>query len=146
MGAARKIGVYEHLRVSRTPSNRVAATRGGRKQFVARSLECLVLPDSNLLSWNCCVKGILGTGGVMDKCVQMLDKELWRLGPDGSVCFGVLCANRTREERENDGREERERRKGKKPCPGWRRKMRGSRGGTDGKPDCYRKGLSPRLG
>ncbi|GFT09096.1 hypothetical protein TNCV_4105531 [Trichonephila clavipes] len=24
----------------------------------------------------------------------MLDKELWRLGPDGS---GVLCANRTRE-------------------------------------------------
>ncbi|GFW96185.1 hypothetical protein TNCV_571561 [Trichonephila clavipes] len=30
---------------------------------------------------------------MMDKCVQMLDKELWRLGP----CFGVLCANRTRE-------------------------------------------------
>ncbi|GFS57267.1 hypothetical protein TNCV_491601 [Trichonephila clavipes] len=26
-----------------------------------------------------------------------VDKELWRLGPDGSVCFGVLCANRTRE-------------------------------------------------
>ncbi|GFV68618.1 hypothetical protein TNCV_2274811 [Trichonephila clavipes] len=25
----------------------------------------------------------LETGGVMDKCVQMLDKELWRLGPDG---------------------------------------------------------------
>ncbi|GFU18039.1 uncharacterized protein TNCV_1446021 [Trichonephila clavipes] len=42
----------------------------------------------------CCVKGILRTGGVMDKCVQMFDKELWRLGPDGS---GVLCANRTRE-------------------------------------------------
>ncbi|GFX89198.1 hypothetical protein TNCV_20941 [Trichonephila clavipes] len=30
----------------------------------------------------------------MDKCVQMLDKELWRLGPDGP---GVSCANRTRE-------------------------------------------------
>ncbi|GFU79670.1 hypothetical protein TNCV_4485021 [Trichonephila clavipes] len=30
----------------------------------------------------------------MGKCVQMLDKELWRLGPDGP---GVLCANRTRE-------------------------------------------------
>ncbi|GFV17368.1 hypothetical protein TNCV_3199791 [Trichonephila clavipes] len=26
------------------------------------------------------------------------DKELWRLGPDSSrVCFGVLCANRTRD-------------------------------------------------
>ncbi|GFV90737.1 hypothetical protein TNCV_2224531 [Trichonephila clavipes] len=34
---------------------------------------------------NCCVKGILGIGGLMDKCVQMLDKELWRLGPDGSA-------------------------------------------------------------
>ncbi|GFV33678.1 hypothetical protein TNCV_4567931 [Trichonephila clavipes] len=30
----------------------------------------------------------------MDKCVQMLDKELWRLDPDDP---GVLCANRTRE-------------------------------------------------
>ncbi|GFS48503.1 hypothetical protein TNIN_333101 [Trichonephila inaurata madagascariensis] len=28
MGAARKIGVYKYLRVNRTPSNRVAATRG----------------------------------------------------------------------------------------------------------------------
>ncbi|GFT03447.1 hypothetical protein TNCV_2986041 [Trichonephila clavipes] len=26
-----------------------------------------------------------------------VDKELWRLGPDARVCFGVLCANRTRE-------------------------------------------------
>ncbi|GFU90642.1 hypothetical protein TNCV_2092391 [Trichonephila clavipes] len=30
----------------------------------------------------------------MDKCVQMLDKELWRLGPDGP---DVLCTNRMRE-------------------------------------------------
>ncbi|GFS53909.1 hypothetical protein TNIN_371001 [Trichonephila inaurata madagascariensis] len=30
VGAARKNGVYKLLRVSRTPSNRVAATRGGR--------------------------------------------------------------------------------------------------------------------
>ncbi|GFS92543.1 uncharacterized protein TNCV_1160101 [Trichonephila clavipes] len=42
--------------------------------------------DSEIL-YSCCVKGILGTGGVMDKCVQMLDKELWRLGPDGSGVF-----------------------------------------------------------
>ncbi|GFW16787.1 hypothetical protein TNCV_1551391 [Trichonephila clavipes] len=39
------------------------------------------------------------TGGVMDRCVQMLDKELWRLGLDGSgVCvFWRIMANRTRE-------------------------------------------------
>ncbi|GFW64419.1 hypothetical protein TNCV_1260081 [Trichonephila clavipes] len=48
----------------------------------------------------CCVKGIQRTGGVMDKCVQMLDKELWRiLGQQLRVCFGLLCANRTREKR-----------------------------------------------
>ncbi|GFW80115.1 transposable element Tcb1 transposase [Trichonephila clavipes] len=44
----------------------------------------------------CCVKGILGTGGVMDKCVQMFDKELWRLGTDGS-------GERKREERKKIG-------------------------------------------
>ncbi|GFS86954.1 hypothetical protein TNCV_1280201 [Trichonephila clavipes] len=31
-----------------------------------------------------------------------VDKELWRLGPDGSVCFGVLCANRKKEEVKRD--------------------------------------------
>ncbi|GFY24589.1 hypothetical protein TNCV_1016351 [Trichonephila clavipes] len=42
------------------------------------------------------MKGILEAGGVGQVCPDV-DKELWRLGPDGSVCFGVLCANRTRE-------------------------------------------------
>ncbi|GFS62513.1 hypothetical protein TNCV_1262931 [Trichonephila clavipes] len=32
-----------------------------------------------------------------------VDKELWCLGPDGSVCFGVLCANRTREVKRDFG-------------------------------------------
>ncbi|GFS86946.1 hypothetical protein TNCV_1280131 [Trichonephila clavipes] len=31
-----------------------------------------------------------------------VDKELWRLGPDGSVCLGVLCANRKKEEVKRD--------------------------------------------
>ncbi|GFY23272.1 hypothetical protein TNCV_3939681 [Trichonephila clavipes] len=44
-----------------------------------------------------CVKGILGTGGVMDKCVQMWTRNYGALGQTARVCFGVLCANRTRE-------------------------------------------------
>ncbi|GFU53269.1 hypothetical protein TNCV_2953071 [Trichonephila clavipes] len=44
----------------------------------------------------CCVKGILGTGGVMDKCVQMWTRNYGALGQTARVCFGVLCANRTR--------------------------------------------------
>ncbi|GFY16097.1 hypothetical protein TNCV_3531001 [Trichonephila clavipes] len=45
----------------------------------------------------CCVKGILGTGGVMDKCVQMWTRNYGALGQTARVCFGVLCANQTRE-------------------------------------------------
>ncbi|GFV29628.1 hypothetical protein TNCV_329941 [Trichonephila clavipes] len=43
------------------------------------------------------VKGILETGGVMDKCVQMWTRNYGALGQTARVCFGVLCANRTRE-------------------------------------------------
>ncbi|GFT05545.1 hypothetical protein TNCV_3160241 [Trichonephila clavipes] len=50
------------------------------------------------------VERIIETGGVMDKCVQMLDKELWHPGSDGpGVCIGVLCANRTKESPVLDG-------------------------------------------
>ncbi|PRD29421.1 UNVERIFIED_CONTAM: hypothetical protein NCL1_29455 [Trichonephila clavipes] len=83
----------------------------------------------------CCVKGILGTGGVIDKLVQMFDKELWRSGPDGSgerrekkdqkkrkVGRGV------RERREKGGRKrrtsrvrERERTEGEDRRDGWRK-------------------------
>ncbi|GFT01885.1 hypothetical protein TNCV_4206291 [Trichonephila clavipes] len=31
----------------------------------------------------------------MDKCVQMLDKELWRLGPDGSGDAGKKTRDRS---------------------------------------------------
>ncbi|GFW87477.1 hypothetical protein TNCV_1301221 [Trichonephila clavipes] len=31
-----------------------------------------------------------------------VDKELWRLGPDFRVCFGVLCANKKKEEVKRD--------------------------------------------
>ncbi|GFV12454.1 hypothetical protein TNCV_1792331 [Trichonephila clavipes] len=31
-----------------------------------------------------------------------VDEELWRLGPDSSGCFGVLCANRKKEEVKRD--------------------------------------------
>ncbi|GFU38950.1 hypothetical protein TNCV_1753621 [Trichonephila clavipes] len=39
----------------------------------------LVLKESCRLGW-CRENGIIETGGVMDKCLQMLDKVLWRLG------------------------------------------------------------------
>ncbi|GFY35612.1 hypothetical protein TNCV_2619031 [Trichonephila clavipes] len=51
----------------------------------------------------CCVKGILGTGGVMDKCVQMWTRNYGALGQTARVCFGVLCANRTREVKRDFG-------------------------------------------
>ncbi|GFS77587.1 hypothetical protein TNCV_2110901 [Trichonephila clavipes] len=43
------------------------------------------------------MKGILEAGGVMDKCVQMWTRNYGALGQTARVCFGVLCANRTRE-------------------------------------------------
>ncbi|GFW89727.1 hypothetical protein TNCV_4069261 [Trichonephila clavipes] len=87
----------------------------------------------------CCVKGILGTGGVMDKCVQMFDKELWRLGPDGSG---------EKKERSEEGVRERERTEGggernSGERDGRRReKRREEKTGETEK----RKGLSPEIG
>ncbi|GFS77582.1 hypothetical protein TNCV_2110871 [Trichonephila clavipes] len=43
------------------------------------------------------MKGILEAGGVIDKCVQMWTRNYGALGQTARVCFGVLCANRTRE-------------------------------------------------
>ncbi|GFU63239.1 hypothetical protein TNCV_2656841 [Trichonephila clavipes] len=56
----------------------------------------------------------------MDKCVQMLDKELWRLGPDGlgdeKLDRGALPWMEK-----------------KKPCPGWRKYERRALVGLDWK-------------
>ncbi|GFT08422.1 hypothetical protein TNCV_2751471 [Trichonephila clavipes] len=49
------------------------------------------------------VKGILETGDVMDKCVQMWTRNYGALGQTARVCFGVLCANRTREVKRDFG-------------------------------------------
>ncbi|GFW01478.1 hypothetical protein TNCV_4037811 [Trichonephila clavipes] len=52
----------------------------------------------------------LGTGGVMDKCVQMLDKELWRLGRrrgEREETEGEVRGDGKREEKES-GREREE--------------------------------------
>ncbi|GFY34887.1 hypothetical protein TNCV_154601 [Trichonephila clavipes] len=67
---------------------------------------------SSFLVWR--VKGILETGGVMDKCVQMLDKELWRLGPDGPGERENREIRRKRKRRGGDGKGERESRRRKK--------------------------------
>ncbi|GFV47140.1 hypothetical protein TNCV_2322851 [Trichonephila clavipes] len=60
----------------------------------------------------CCVKGILGTGGVMDKCVQMWTRNYGALGQTARVCFGVLCANRRGRSGEESEREEKKERSG----------------------------------
>ncbi|GFV80063.1 hypothetical protein TNCV_4654801 [Trichonephila clavipes] len=49
------------------------------------------------------MKGILEAGGVMDKCVQMWTRNYGALGQTARVCFGVLCANRTREVKRDSG-------------------------------------------
>ncbi|GFX34307.1 hypothetical protein TNCV_3226541 [Trichonephila clavipes] len=49
------------------------------------------------------MKGILEAGGVMDKCVQMWTRNYGALGQTARGCFGVLCANRTREVKRDFG-------------------------------------------
>ncbi|GFW78155.1 hypothetical protein TNCV_136241 [Trichonephila clavipes] len=40
---------------------------------------------------------MLETGGVMGQCVQLWTRNYGALDQTARVCFGVLCANRTRE-------------------------------------------------
>ncbi|GFX31496.1 hypothetical protein TNCV_1780921 [Trichonephila clavipes] len=44
----------------------------------------------------------LGCVLALDKCVQMWTRNYGALGPDGMVCFGVLCANKKKEEVKRD--------------------------------------------
>ncbi|GFV62151.1 hypothetical protein TNCV_4109541 [Trichonephila clavipes] len=71
---------------------------------------CSRVSSTNLKGF---VKGILETGGMMDKCGQgtmarWLDKEMWTrnygaLGQMARVCFGVLCANKKEEVKRDFG-------------------------------------------
>ncbi|GFV05105.1 hypothetical protein TNCV_223191 [Trichonephila clavipes] len=49
------------------------------------------------------VNGILETGGVMDKCVQMWTRNYGALCQTARVCFGVLCANKKEEVKRDFG-------------------------------------------
>ncbi|GFW77370.1 hypothetical protein TNCV_2497641 [Trichonephila clavipes] len=53
-------------------------------------------------SWHGFVNGTLETGGVMDKCVQMWTRNYDALDQTARVCFGVLCANKKKEEVKRD--------------------------------------------
>ncbi|GFW43634.1 uncharacterized protein TNCV_4769841 [Trichonephila clavipes] len=48
------------------------------------------------------MKGTLETGGVMGQCVQMWTRNYGALDQTARVCFGVLCANRKKEEVKRD--------------------------------------------
>ncbi|GFU58160.1 uncharacterized protein TNCV_696732 [Trichonephila clavipes] len=80
--------------------------------------------------WMGFVNGILETGGVMDKCVQMWTRNYGALGQIARVCFGVLCANRKKEEVKRDfgdekTRKERSRKSSEKTRADRLRKRRG---------------------
>ncbi|GFX12730.1 DDE_3 domain-containing protein [Trichonephila clavipes] len=51
----------------------------------------------NVVQSMCCLKGMLETGGVTGQCVQLWTRNYGALDQTARVCFGVLCANRTRE-------------------------------------------------
>ncbi|GFW73188.1 hypothetical protein TNCV_484141 [Trichonephila clavipes] len=69
---------------------------------VAKSPRVAEQCDVNIQSINGFVNGILETGGVMDKCVQMWTRNYGALGQTARVCFGVLCANKKKEEVKRD--------------------------------------------
>ncbi|GFV16959.1 uncharacterized protein TNCV_4962211, partial [Trichonephila clavipes] len=79
----------EFVRVRPAPPNRNTSAHAPQR------------PRSRKLSWGF-VNGILETGGVMDKCVQMWTRNYGALGQTARVCFGVLCANRKKEEVKRD--------------------------------------------
>ncbi|GFW32693.1 hypothetical protein TNCV_3679411 [Trichonephila clavipes] len=112
------------------------------------------------------VKGILETGGVMDKCVQMwtrnygalgqtarvcfgvgqvcpdVDKELWRLGPDGLGDPGKKRAERKGKESPGERTDGRRRKDGKEREETERES--GERE-SDARLE-WKKGLSPEIG
>ncbi|GFT77261.1 uncharacterized protein TNCV_182821 [Trichonephila clavipes] len=54
------------------------------------------------VSRRCCMKGRLETGVVIGQCVQMWTRNYGALDQTARVCFGVLCANRKKEEVKRD--------------------------------------------
>ncbi|GFX64726.1 hypothetical protein TNCV_4682011 [Trichonephila clavipes] len=76
----RRVGIID-LRVRRPIDNR----RSLSKKITMLSFSSVI--------W----KGILETGGVMGQCVQLRTRNYGALDQTARVCFGVLCANRTRE-------------------------------------------------
>ncbi|GFX84833.1 hypothetical protein TNCV_3053841 [Trichonephila clavipes] len=119
------------------------------------------------------MKGILEAGGVVDKCVQMWTRNYGALGQTARVCFGGLCANRTREVKRDfgdlrirrgkgrvvntplvfkrvlfqDRRDQRERKKGEQESPRKSRKKGQESPGDRAKPALNgEKGLSPEIG
>ncbi|GFW50732.1 hypothetical protein TNCV_2890341 [Trichonephila clavipes] len=77
----------------------------------------------------------------MDKCVQMFDKELWRLGPDGSGDRGKKRKGRKKRTRKSGERERTEGGGEKERGDGKRVGERESEARLE-----WRKGLSPEIG
>ncbi|GFU08134.1 uncharacterized protein TNCV_1277931 [Trichonephila clavipes] len=73
------------------------------KEFYATGIRALIRRwEKGINVAGCCMKGILETGGVMGQCVQMWTRNYGALDQTARVCFGVLCANRKKEEVKRD--------------------------------------------
>ncbi|GFV55783.1 hypothetical protein TNCV_167681 [Trichonephila clavipes] len=75
---------------------------GHLKDMVYRERYTFVTEFISSIMRHCCMKGILETGGVMGQCVQMWTRNYGALDQTARVCFGVLCANRKKEEVKRD--------------------------------------------
>ncbi|GFX81812.1 hypothetical protein TNCV_2570121 [Trichonephila clavipes] len=91
------------LRESGQPIGRLRKTcKNAFPRTIPVSFGRLDTPIATESSLNGFVNGIIETGGVMDKCVQMWTRNYGALGQTARVCFGVLCANRKKEEVKRD--------------------------------------------
>ncbi|GFS49365.1 hypothetical protein TNCV_2411291 [Trichonephila clavipes] len=54
---------------------------------ISRSIISHASQNSSMDPMQCCLKGMLETGGRDGPVCPAVDKELWRLGPDGSGVF-----------------------------------------------------------
>ncbi|GFS97944.1 hypothetical protein TNCV_2018821 [Trichonephila clavipes] len=83
-------------------ANELTQTRCGITESECIGLFSSVLIYVIILCERVLYEGILETGGVMGQCVQMWTRNYGALDQTARVCFGVLCANRKKEEVKRD--------------------------------------------
>ncbi|GFY23575.1 hypothetical protein TNCV_1038741 [Trichonephila clavipes] len=85
-----------------TVERELAAIIFGLKEIKALFRRAKIYYRNRPQPLKCCMKRILETGGVMGQCAQMWTRNYGALDQRARVCFGVLCANRKKEEVKRD--------------------------------------------